>query len=222
LTTPELDLPVGSKAAKTPAQRLVELQGQIAALERDLLIEQAKAVKAEDALARFTRIGGVSYGGVPISQSWAELVLWEGLLNDRRYEAVIELGTWQGGFAWWMAGQAKARGMMFHTFDSIAPQRDLPDECFTRMDIFIEREKLIQLIHEWEPLILFCDNGNKPRELVEFATALQHPYSLAVVHDWGTEVQPEDVPDSLEMMYGNFCEEIGSMNRVFKRRADDS
>ena len=153
-----------------------------------------------------------------MSQSWAELVLWESLLNDRKFRAVYEFGTWEGGFAWWMWAQAKVRDITFHTFDAIRPNHEPPPDTFTQADVFIQYELLGTLLLAWEPLILFCDNGNKPREVQMYGPILEHPDSLVVVHDWGTEIQPEDVPDSLEMVYGEFCEDLGSMSRVFRRR----
>ena len=37
-----------------------------------------------------------------------------------------------------------------------------------------------------------------------------------MAHDWGTEIGPDDVPDTVEMVYREFCEEIGSITRVFR------
>ena len=213
----------GSKSAapKTPAQRLIELQAELAHRDRQIAAVQFEETEAKRKLSRFTSIGGVSFGGIPMSQSWAELVLWESLLNDRKFRAVYELGTWEGGFAWWMWAQAKRRGITFHTFDAVRPQAEPPPDTFTQADVFIQFELLGTLLLAWEPLILFCDNGNKPREVEMYGPVLQHPDSLIVVHDWGTEIQPEDIPDCLEMIYEDFCKDLGSMSRVFKRRSDD-
>ena len=214
----ETVLPEGSRAAQTPAQRVISLQSEIAGLERDLAEAEAKASRAESSLRRYQEIGGVSFGGIPVAQIWADFILWESLLNEGGFEVIYELGTWEGGFSWWLDAQARARDIGFFTFDSIKPQRLVPR--FARMDVFAESEYLIATMRQHEPIILFCDNGNKPRELRTFGTALQHPDSLVVVHDWGTEVQPEDVPAELEMVYEDFCKELGSISRVFKGRAE--
>lgn len=206
-----------SAAPRTPAQRLIELQTEITALELDLAEAKARESRAVQKAERFTTVGGVSFGGIPAAQVWVDFILWEALLNDKRFEAIYELGTWEGGFAWWLDAQARAREMQFFTFDSIKPQRLVPR--FARMDVFIEADYLLATMRQNEPLILFCDNGNKPRELQTFATQLS-PESLTVVHDWGTEVQPEDVPDGLEMVYEEFCIELGSMSRVFRLKGE--
>ncbi len=97
------------------------------------------------------------------------------------------------------------------------PER--PPPGFERLDVFAEPEKVIPqtAIGSWEPLILLCDGGNKPRELKTFTPYL-HPGSLVVVHDWLTEVYPEDVPAGLVEVYGEACEALGSMSRVFEVR----
>jgi len=204
--------------ASTPAQRLVELQQELFRAGQKLGDAETRIAELQNQLSRYQSLGGVSFGGIPIAQSWSELVLWESLLNDRRFKAVFELGSWRGGFSWWLWAQTKIREMVFHTFDSIEPQREMPPHCFTRMDVFAEADALGDLFREHEPCIVFCDNGNKPRELKTFSAHLRDRWSLLVVHDWGTEIQPEDVPDNVEMMYEDFCKELGSISRVFKKK----
>jgi hypothetical protein len=210
----------------TPAGRMVELTNEVLALRRDLTEMEARAQKAEDSLARFTTIGGggfgVSFGDIPVAQIWADFVMWETILNKGEYRAVFELGTWNGGFSWWLWAQCEAREMLFHTFDSIVPERRLPRDIFTKADVFAEASPLGALFRGWEPCVVFCDNGNKPRELKTFANEISHPESLLVVHDWGTEFMPEDVPDTVEMIHREFCEELGSISRVFRLRRDDA
>ncbi len=220
---------MGGRAAPTPAAHVIDLRRKIAYLERDLAEAESKLSRTEERLARFTVLSKTSFGGIEMAQSWCEFVLWEGLLNDGDFNAIIELGTWQGGSSHWLFAQTRTRAMIrreagrastnFRTYDSVAP--NAPVEGFERKDVFAAAEEIIEFIHAYEPVVLFCDNGNKPRELRTFGTALRHPDSRVVVHDWGTEVMPEDVPDSLEMVHREFCEELGSMSRVFKRRDDE-
>jgi hypothetical protein len=161
-----------------------------------------------------------SFCGIPASQIWEDFYLWEMLLNQREKEAlegksyplnaIVELGTWQGGFSRYLACQARERGMLFRTYD-IEPV-DAPG--FVKADIFAAQERIGAWLGKQGPLVLLCDNGDKPRELRTFPQYLD-PWSLVVVHDWGTEVHPEDVPDTLYPLYEEFCEDIGSMSRVF-------
>ncbi len=155
-----------------------------------------------------------SYHGVPTGQWWSDFYLWELVLNDQpELEAIFEIGTWQGGFSRYLAGQARAREMTFRTYDVAAPFA--PPPHFIRMDVFAEAEALGKVLGENEPLILLCDGGNKPRELRTFTPYL-HEGSVVVVHDWLTEVQPADVPDRLSPVYESFCDDLGSMSRVFE------
>lgn len=206
-----------SAAPKTPAERLIELRQEIQNLERILAESEAARSNAEARLARYTTLGGVSFGGIAAAQIWADFVLWESLLNERGFNAIIELGTWKGGFSWWLWAQAEARAIHFETYDAVEPEAHVPQ--FERIDVFAEADFIKDRLRMFQPVILFCDNGNKPRELKTFGPALC-PDSLVVVHDWGTEMLPENVSDEMEMVYERFCEELSSISRVFKRRTD--
>jgi hypothetical protein len=176
-------------------------------------------------------IGNSSFGGIQISQYRIDLDLWETVLNAHpETTAICELGTWKGGFSWWLWAQAQARGMRFATFDAIDMESGVPG--FERLDVFLDKQKVLDWItgtRGWfstepqiplnDPIVLFCDNGNKPRELREYTPHLPAG-SITLVHDWGTETMPEDVPDWLEMIHGDLCEQIGSITRVFKRKGE--
>jgi len=161
---------------------------------------------------------GTSFGGIPMAQYWCDVYLWEAILNENPHVIrIIELGTWMGGFSFFLAAQAKIRDMDFCTYDSIEhfnPDRRPPN--FFRSDIFAEADKIGNLISA-APTILFCDNGNKPREVKTFAPYLTND-SILVVHDWMTETLPTDIPDYLEELYGDFCDDIGSISRVFRKK----
>ena len=153
---------------------------------------------------------------MPTAQYWCDFILWEAILNENpETKGIVELGTWEGGFSLYLAAQADARGIRFWTFDSVAyADRHIPG--FRRMDIWREADEIHRLLAVHEPVILLCDNGNKPRELRTFGAALQDPRSLVVVHDWMVEVTPSDVPESLIPVYEDFCDELGSISRCFR------
>lgn len=102
--------------------------------------------------------------------------------------------------------------MSFVTYDAVPPNKDIPR--FVRMDVFANATKVGKSF--MEPMLLFCDGGNKPRELKTFFPYLKDPRSLIAVHDWGTETQPEDVPEELEMLYTQQFEEMDSITRFFR------
>lgn len=156
----------------------------------------------------------MSFGGVGAAQILADYWLWEALLNgEPQLTGIVELGTAKGGFALYLAAQADARDLFFRTYDVVAPTRRIPG--FVRCDIFAQASDIGIHLQRRNPLVLFCDGGNKPREIKTFSRFLT-PESLIVVHDWGTEMQKEDVPENVTEVYGHLCDEIGSMSRCFK------
>lgn len=206
--------------ASTPAARLVELQNALAHAERETAEQRSRAEAAEAALLTYRTVGAVSVGGVRAAQMWTDLILWELVLNaNPQIDAIFEIGTWEGGFSWWLDTQARARNIFFQTYDAIEPDRPVPG--FRRCDVFLENRSLGRRFRDWEPCVVFCDGGNKPRELQLFSDHLVDEGSLLMVHDWGTEMLPENVPDSVEMVYGALCEELGSVTRVFKLKDPD-
>lgn len=199
--------------ASTPAARLVELQNALSVAERERDEALGAAAELANKLVRFHQFN-TSFGGIKMAQYWCDLYLWEAILNEAKPEAIFEIGTWNGGFSWWLHSQSVARNIWFQTFDAIQPETEIPG--FTRLDVFAETEYLGKRFRAFEPCVVFCDGGNKPRELRTFARELRDPKSLLMVHDWGTEMLPEDVPEGIEMVYREFCEEVGSITRVFR------
>lgn len=169
-----------------------------------------------------------TFGGIRCAQAGVDFFTWEWVLNaeveGRGITRIIELGTWQGGFSFWLDAQCRARGLDFHTFDVLNHDGDYSVPGFRRLDIFAKADLLRDEIRDPSGslelaagrLILYCDNGNKPRELREFAHACS-PGSLVAVHDWKTEVFPDDVPDCLTEIHADYLDAMGSMTRWFER-----
>lgn len=157
-----------------------------------------------------------SFGGVTCAQYWVDFMVWEAVLNTNpELKSIIEIGTWQGGFSRYLWAQAELRGMFFATYDSIQP--DVEPPCFQRLDVYRFPE-LVAAGAPDGPLALFCDGGNKPRELKTFPQLMPEG-SIILVHDWGTETVRADVPDTLEELYGDYCDEVGSITRIFRVKA---
>lgn len=207
-------------APEPPAARLTELLRERNLL-RQYLGEACAAIRQRDrSLERWRGMTDTSFAGVPMAQIWVDLYAWESILNGNpQLRGIVELGTWQGGLSGWLWAQARLREMMFITFDAVRPTYPIRYTGFARCDVFRNPEAVEGAIHDFgEPLLLFCDGGNKPRELRTFAPMLKDPGSLVLVHDWGTETLPEHVPDILEPAYEAFLEGLGSITRAFRRR----
>ncbi len=159
---------------------------------------------------------GIHLFGLPMSQTFADVLLWERLLNAHPDMQIVELGTGEGGFSRYLATQAAFRGIDFVTFDLVQPAAEVPG--FNLYDVF-ERPEAVQFFLELGSAILFCDGGDKAREMATFAPMLQ-PGSLLVVHDWGVEVGDADVPACLERAHEDWCFELRSKSRAFVRLPD--
>ena len=158
----------------------------------------------------------MSFGGIPAAQRIQDYYLWEVVLNENpQLRGIVELGTWEGGFACYLAAQARSRKIWFRTYDVRPPEHDIPG--FVQLDVFRKAEEVGRLLREWEPVIVLCDGGNKPREVQTFSRHLG-PESLLVAHDWGMEISIREIPDNVEMVYGDLCESINSLSRVFRVR----
>ncbi len=87
-----------------------------------------------------------------------------------------------------------ARVEWFTTIDVHAPDPGTPG--FVQLDVWDRADDVRALISDApRPLVLYCDNGNKPLEVETFAPALRAGDFLAV-HDLGTEIFPENIPSS--------------------------
>ena len=152
----------------------------------------------------------VTFAGIPASQTWADFYLWEQVLNAHpRLKAIVELGTGHGGFSRYLHAQAFERQMQFRTYDQHMPKQ--PPPGFVQVDIFADVYTIAAYLQSHTPVLLFCDNGDKVREL-RYYTPYLTTGDVAIVHDWLTEVQPEDVPTGLTPIHEDISE---SMSRVF-------
>ena len=170
------------------------------------------------AAPRFHSFSGTSFGGVPMAQQWVDLIVWEGLLNDNpEIGGIVEIGTFKGGFSLYLAAQAEARDIFFRTYDVLPPEVRVPG--FVQLDVFAHADAVGAHLSRHEPLVLFCDGGNKARELRTFSEFLS-PESLIVVHDWETEFLRKDVPENVEFVYEPWLNDLDSPSRVFKVKCD--
>lgn len=134
--------------------------------------------------------------GRSIGQSWDDLKFWEALLNeyeDHGLKWILELGTYQGGMSFYLYSQAYARGFWFATIDVTLPDGNVPP-LFHLHDLATGFPKNVSEYVDKYPGVLFCDNGNKPKEVQQFKDQI-HPESLIVIHDWMIEFMPTDIPD---------------------------
>jgi hypothetical protein len=137
-----------------------------------------------------------------MQQRWGDLEIWEQVLNEvGPLRLIIELGSGTGAFSNFLLLQALARGADFATFDrapapetTLAHRLDLQAHCWVG-DLWSQAgDQVRQMLTtpEYHPLALFCDNGDKRREVLTFAPLLAAG-DVLVVHDWGSEIGPDDM-----------------------------
>lgn len=155
--------------------------------------------------------------GVRLTQSWGDLRLWEYVLNAHpEIQHIFEIGTWEGGMSRYLAAQATERGIGFTTVDVTRPEKQPPG--FVPLDVFAQADEVRDWLRANGPALLFCDGGDKPREMREFAPTLAAGDLLAV-HDWNEEASAADVPECLDEVYGALCDALRSHTRFFVRSA---
>ena len=179
-------------------------------LDGDRVLDQLP----EDVDERWWRFGGVSFGGVHAAQYWVEFILWEVLLNERPYNSIIELGTWEGGFS--CTSTPRQRRGTWPSAPMTSTSLLATSPVSSRSTSLRRPRRSVSTCSKAEPVIVLCDGGNKPRELKTFARYVT-PASTLVVHDWGTEMLEKDIPPSVEMVHEDWCVELGSASRVFRK-----
>lgn len=146
----------------------------------------------------------ISYCGQKATQWWADLYMWERLLNEHpEAQVIVELGSGTRGLSLFLLHQAEARGLGFVTFDREFFSGPLVPG-FNLIDIFEEPGRVLPRI-EQPGVVLLCDNGDKPRELAVFGSRLR-PGSLCVIHDWGDEATEADLPPNLTLAHHDLWE----------------
>lgn len=145
--------------------------------------------------------------GFEMLQNRNAVPLWSYLCERLRPGLIIELGTYEGGFACVLAIMARAFRANFITYDHGDYNHPKFEEWFKLLTIDFRRadittpatqEELKQIIQSGPRAFILCDNGNKESELKMVAPWLK-PGDLAGAHDYYTspdywrssEVNPE-------------------------------
>jgi len=139
---------------------------------------------------------------IPIKHSTEDLSVFEEILKDYDPEVIMELGTLKGGLTLFFSEVLPRSSII--TFD-IKPmeleeyyrlQILNPDQfCQFYTGDILKDKKIQKMISEIigkmksRKLLLYCDNGDKMKEIKIYKNFLMKGHMLGV-HDWGTEVDP--------------------------------
>lgn len=165
--------------------------------------------------------------GMKSVQWQSDYWLWEKFFLDNPIKKFIELGYGYGATSLFFILQGYQHGFDYIGFDSkkayvlenpIAEYISLHDK-FIGGDIFEDKKAIIidYIEKSNEPLLLYCDNGDKPKEVSTFSPYLL-PGDYVVVHDWGTEIKQKDIPSYLEECFTELPDEVGSLTRWFIKK----
>lgn len=143
--------------------------------------------------------------GMGIRQSTADLICWEYFLRTHDFNQIIELGTGNGGFSTWLLLQCVQRHRRFVTYDITTPKSfgrvargaKLEKHC-NALDLLLPSSPAKVFDSVARPVILYCDNGNKPVEVAMYSPYLVKGDYL-VVHDWNVEIGKDNIPMQLIM-----------------------
>lgn len=165
--------------------------------------------------------------GIQIHQYHADMWLWEKFLASHEINSFIELGTGSGGLSIYLKLLGLHYGFTFDTWDIVIPTT-VSEPVWTLLDmdtsfhigdiLYGSKPHVVSMIASCKPTrMLYCDNGDKPAEVKEFSQELSVGDFVAV-HDWGTEFNQEDIPSSLEEIFIEESQVIGSRTHWMRKK----
>jgi len=156
--------------------------------------------------------------GTRMAQTPRAVALWEKVLSETEFSRIIEIGSYKWGMSLLFYLFCIQRKAEFFTYDigKFTPPRVVREigltKHFKMVDVFTIEKEIGALIKKEGRSIVYCDGGNKARELQVFSQYLKQGDIIAV-HDWGTEV--DSYPLFLIEIYSKECNDEG-MTRIFQ------
>lgn len=177
--------------------------------------------------------GSQTFAGVHSQRPWVDIWTVENFLVETWPKTVVELGTGTGAFSVYLATYCAFHGYAFHTLDTHqirhSPFQTENTTCTDivrrlgghtlSLDVFAEGTIAWagEVVAQHKPAFVYCDDGDKPREVAAYAPLLA-PGDFLGVHDFGHEILGSDLElDGFEFWKPELFEECGSTNRVLER-----
>lgn len=132
------------------------------------------------------------FAGHRMAQTPEALLVFNEIFNRARFDRIIEIGTFFGGFALYLALCSMANNMRFYTFDikkrgikNVYGKIKQLGGVFFKLDVFQQQghKKIVSLIQSPGRVMLLCDGGDKKKEIRTFAPFLK-PKDVIMGHDF--------------------------------------
>ena len=203
------------------------------------ILKEQKQLSIDDMLSLNHRMMG---GGM--SQTYSALYFLEYYIRDHEFSLVIEIGTQKGALSLYLANMAAVTEQFhFITVDiTDKDYRSRPDEgvghwldkleeiCPDHIEVITDdcfsphfTDMLSIGIKNDEKVLIFCDGGDKKRELDVFGGIIKTSDHI-LVHDWGMELYHHEVAGivkshNLEIVepYYNWGVELRTLMCPFKK-----
>lgn len=135
--------------------------------------------------------------GIHASHNWNELGAIFRVIDDFDIRTFVELGVFKGGLASMMIARSRNSPDFyylgiekdFNLADPIVQDHLWDGDVFD--DVIVDK-LLEQLLHWPIPQIIYCDNGDKPREVKTYLPVVPSG-TYIMAHDWGTEITSHDL-----------------------------
>lgn len=146
--------------------------------------------------------GAVWPMGVPTSLTWYDLGALLTLIHTFQVQLVVEIGVEHGGASAVLASRARYTQTHYHGIDITLHELDddvrlLDGENIHHRNAWLSTtvDEVAQWVRESAgPCLVFCDGGDKPRELHLYAPILRSG-DVLVGHDRGNEYTEEAIAD---------------------------
>lgn len=145
---------------------------------------------AKDRLRQISPVTAERFAGSVIQQTWSALYWFEELFKEVPLRGVLEVGCGHGALSVFFGLHFPGAIVAFNDWDARGPHtKDLHQRLGI---VFQQADALHQIVADRmivsvpHPALVFCDNGDKPREFALYAPLLKSGDAIAV-HDNGVE-----------------------------------
>jgi hypothetical protein len=153
----------------------------------------------DDGFSKHGRFLETNPWGIPVAQHWTQVGLLFTLIDEFNLAGVVEIGLFRGG----LADMLMRRRERFPDFQYLGFQKDgeeldvhvrgepgvIVADCFAKESLTMIGTLIASAPR---PVLVYCDGGDKPREMRQYAPMLRvNDYLLA--HDYPGEITEESL-----------------------------